>query len=773
MSRETVSQAEMGEKRTAPIRGMTVDRATFQQVSIEQLSLVNFFYGKNGAGKTSIARAIEADEGVEWSAGYGASDFVLHVFSQDFITDHFSSCGSLQGVFTVNKTNIEIQRRSEAKAAERRELQEEYSAVVAELRERQSAPAKLLASFQDECFRKTKDLRGDFSEALTGKKTKKNFAEALLGEEVPKKHDLVRLKRRCDTAFDQTAREYPLFARASAASSYGKLPGRDLLGQVVVSSSDTPFASFWKALNASDWVRSGHEHYGKQANGRCPYCSRELPAQFEAEITACFDEQYRQDIDSIARFRRAYEGETASIIRTLKGNLSDVLPSIDLTEYRAKLTLLERSIELNNQRLAEKLREPSKIVSLEDTDSLFIEIGNLIDSINREIRANNDVVRGRRASKEQCRADIMQHFAFLLYDDIERYLSEKSDLEYAAAECSRRAEQLKKRIRSTEAELARLNAQTVNTSDAMDAINRMLAESGFQGFRLRARAGMEHTYEVVRENGAVAENLSEGERSFIAFLYFYQMVCGSQRKGERRDKIVVIDDPVSGMDATSLYLVSGIVRRMIDCCRDSADGSEQRASGSLIRQIFILTHNVSFHREITYRQMQHYSTTSFYLIRKRGNRSAVKLCVRQRAGAPGEWENYNPVQSSYEALWEELRDVQTVNAAKNVMRRILSYYFLQICGYDSEALRKRLLETEENRQRFLVPSGDDRTDTANYEMALSLLSGIDGAGSMKDEPDYVEDTDDIDAYRRIFRLIFEALGQTQHYDMMMGTRPTV
>ena len=34
------------------------------------------------------------------------------------------------------------------------------------------------------------------------------------------------------------------------------------------------------------------------------------------------------------------------------------------------------------------------------------------------------------------------------------------------------------------------------------------------------KEGVKGTYEVIREDGRVADHLSEGERNFIAFLYF-------------------------------------------------------------------------------------------------------------------------------------------------------------------------------------------------------------------------------------------------------------
>lgn len=157
---------------------------------------------------------------------------------------------------------------------------------------------------------------------------------------------------------------------------------------------------------------------------------------------------------------------------------------------------------------------------------------------------------------------------------------------------------------------------------------------------------------------------------------------------ELKEKIVVIDDPVSSMDSTALFLVSAIVREMINVCRNNTEYLNPKVPGDYIKQLFILTHNVYFHREITYKQAGYYNCASFYMIRKNDNISSIKLCTRQSKEKPSEDENYNPVQNSYAALWDELRDIQSTIPALNVMRRILEYYFLQLCGYEGRDIRK-------------------------------------------------------------------------------------
>ena len=166
---------------------------------------------------------------------------------------------------------------------------------------------------------------------MDGRKQKKNFADAVLAETKPTDHDPAELERLYNVAYDDSARAYPEFQKA-AATTYGSLPGKDLLDRVIVSSSDTPFARFMKALGdtASDWVRDGHTHYAGAAGGKCPYCQQKLPANFEADIAATFDAQYQQDIRDLGRFQQVYERETAGIVRVLQANITDVMTTIDI-----------------------------------------------------------------------------------------------------------------------------------------------------------------------------------------------------------------------------------------------------------------------------------------------------------------------------------------------------------------------------------------------------------------------------------------------------------
>lgn len=761
----------MQRKVPSAIENITLNRATFTDVPVADLTFVNFFYGNNGAGKSSIAHAIEEDDGVVWADGKSADDYDVLVYNQDFINENFVNYGDLKGVFIFGEEDIEAKKRIAELTEEKKKKSDAKVAAGEDYKQKTAGVDAALTQFQDACFSKTADIRKRFEKCMDGKKQKRNFAEAVLGEKTPKEHDLPELERLYGVAFDDTARAYAEFKKAGA-TTYGSLPGKEMLDKVIVSSSDTPFARFLKALGstASDWVRDGHTHFSGSAGGKCPYCQQKLPANFENEIAATFDAQYQQDIRDLGQFQSTYGRETADIVRVLQTNTTDAMPSLDLRAYQEKLSLLESKFEVNRQRIAEKVKEPSKTVSLEDTDTLLLEIGAMIDGINKLIKANNDVIAAKKSSKEKCKTEIMQYLAFMLADEVTSYKDEVARLEKEIKEITERGTLLRKEISELTREISELNKHNANTEAAIDSINKILRDSGFQGFSIRAKDGVENVYEIVRENGTVAENLSEGERNFIAFLYFYHRVRGSMNSEELKEKIVVIDDPVSSMDSTALFIVSAIVREMINVCRNNTEYLNPQVPGDYIKQLFILTHNVYFHREVTYQQVGYYNCTSFYMIRKNDNVSTVKLCKRQNKEIPSEEENYNPVQNSYAALWDELRDLHSTIPALNVMRRILEYYFLQLCGYEGSDLRSIVLEKKENQEKFIKQVEGEKPDMTDYQLASSLLAYINNPNGISDGLNYVEDCEDAEAYKRVFQMIFDALGQSQHYKMMTGQR---
>ena len=289
----------MKPKMQSAIERITLNDATFTGEVIEP-TFVNFFYGKNGAGKSTIARSLRDNTGIEWKNGKSASDYDVLTYNTEFIDANFANYGNLAGVFTVCETNIEVQKKIEALQADKSAVVEEYKKKSEAAESKRKEKEGALGVFQEACWNQSKTLRPTFDAAIKGKKTKALFAGEIL-KITPVHHDGSALEERVKTLWGGDDKQYDKFTKAGKVS-YASLPGFDLMGKVVASSSETPFANFIKKLNATDWVRQGHTHFAGQTDGKCPYCQQKLPVSFEDDLLKCFDAQYQEDITAISNF---------------------------------------------------------------------------------------------------------------------------------------------------------------------------------------------------------------------------------------------------------------------------------------------------------------------------------------------------------------------------------------------------------------------------------------------------------------------------------------
>ncbi len=754
----------MKEKMKSAIIKIDVNDATFEHEIIEP-TYINFFYGKNGVGKSTIAKTIKSNEGLQWKNGVSASNYDVLVYDIDFINDNFSNYNNLPGIFTIGKENVEMQEKLNPLQVQIKQKRAEYVNLKQNVDAKKTEKEEALASFQKDCWSRTNKLRKDFASALKGSKTKATFADKILAT-YPIRKNYDELLNTYNILYNGDDKLYSTYSMPNKIT-YISLPGFDLMGKSVVSSSDTSFSNFIKALNATDWVRQGHQHYAEKAGGKCPYCQQALPTNIEKDIANCFDEQYQADVANITKFQMVYKTEMNSVLRILEQNLNEKKPDLNIENYQAKLKNLEDAVTINIQRIDAKVKEPSMIVFLEDTVSITQDLRSIISALNFQINTRNRMINDIENQKEEYISDVWKYLAFFLKDEVKKYRDDVVSIDKEISNLESRMMSITKEGQKLSAQISELNKKVVSIDAVIEGINRILLTSGFQGFRLSVKNDVANAYEVIRSDGSVVEKLSDGERKFIAFLYFYHLVKGSYNKNEAKEKIVVIDDPVSGMDNNSLSIVSALVRELIEICSNNTKYLERKVEGDFIKQIFVLTHNVYFYKEVTYKQENSYQNVSFYLISKANNVSTVNLCVKESKRMPSEMENYNPVQNSYAALWDEYKELKTVNTLFNVMRQILEYYFIQLCSYEEDDLQRIVLEN--NKEKFIEAQEDENPDYSKLNLASSLLSYVNNSPALiSDGINYVDDRIDAEQCRAVFKTIFEAMGQERHYKAMMN-----
>lgn len=85
--------------------------ATYHEKQVlSGLKEINFIYGSNGSGKTTISRVLKSPEQyndcqLTWKDD---SPVEVLVYNTDFVKDHFTERTNLKGVFTLGAENSEI-----------------------------------------------------------------------------------------------------------------------------------------------------------------------------------------------------------------------------------------------------------------------------------------------------------------------------------------------------------------------------------------------------------------------------------------------------------------------------------------------------------------------------------------------------------------------------------------------------------------------------------------------------------------------------------------
>jgi wobble nucleotide-excising tRNase len=263
-----------------------------------------------------------------------------------------------------------------------------------------------------------------------------------------------------------------------------------------------------------------------------------------------------------------------------------------------------------------------------------------------------------------------------------------------------------------------------------------LISFGFLNFKI-VPSNEEGFYQIQRDNGELAlSTLSEGEITFITFLYYLQLAKGGSTEDTINDeRILVIDDPISSLDSNVLFVVSTLIKEII---------KNVKTDSGNIKQIIILTHNVYFHKEVSFEGNNRGpgQRANYWILRKNNKISSIHP-----------YNENNPIQSSYELLWREKKEWQNNSGTtiQNTMRRILENYF-SILGKNRDDILMGKFDNQEERDicRSLLSWVNEGSHTLPDDLYIELPEGI------------------ITNYLKVFQDIFRLTENIGHYNMMMG-----
>lgn len=603
--------------------------ATYDEngVEIEDLQKINIIFGGNGTGKTTLTRLIGqpedplySDSELTWVKN---KPLKALIYNRDFKERNFGK-GRLEGVFLLGQTSKEgnekleqLQQELEALRNEQEQLEQELEAVEDQI------------EVADEAFKETawtkiyKKNETDFKEAFTGSMRKDAFKDRLLQEYAENKSALVShelLKTRAATLLGKVPVGLPSIPNLDLQQLL-EIEEHAIWKKKIIGKSDIEIAALIQSLNLNDWVNQGRAHIQGDV---CPFCQQHtISSRFTQQLEEYFDESYMADTARVTQLAREYE----QLANAMLANLQQVAAAekanpdtrLDVVAFSGYLVTISSHFIANKLLVNDKVKEPSRAVSLLTAKDTLQKIAQLITDANTAISVHNTLVSNYKAEKTALIADVWKYLTVENKAAIEEHQASLKEISSRNSTLQQQQESLQNKHKELTNAIVQANKNVVSVQAAVDDMNATLDELGYTGFTIVPYPGNKNQYQVQREDGTIAEStLSDGEITFLTFLYFLQLTKGSTSTEDLTDdRIVVMDDPIANLDGNAMLAVSTLIKQLMD--------GVKKGEGN-IKQLILLTHNTYFHKAVSLpetkkKDEQH---THFWVLSKNENVSAVQ-----------------------------------------------------------------------------------------------------------------------------------------------------
>lgn len=644
-------------KRIEYIKNMGIYHDFSWDMSIENdFSKVNVLYGRNYSGKTTLSRVIRCLELRRLHQHYPCSEFrilfskggdiseknveaeqksyLIRVFNSDFIVENLSflvmpSCdGGEIKPFAVlgSKNNALVSRRREIMGLLGRDNSNQRGGLDGKLKGATTAVQNIAS--------KIEELRGDIDSLVSSKATSRsngikynhrkygdqNYTKVKLYKHIEyvinEKLELLSDEERNAllAAVEETAKPHPTGLYAfSKALKYLRDEVAELLGRNINAGKRIQELSADYALE--QWVRSGVERHQNKSEV-CLFCGSPISDGRWNELKNHFDrasETLKTDIACVIKkiescrqeFEREYNLEAVNFYSLHHQQIENVLSLMG----KVKTKYLSLLCHMREQLLEREMNITTTFTFNDDAE---------IDAIATEaVREYNKLKNDTIEYTSLINNKIKESQERLLYDEVLLFIKENDyinrkdridRLEIIKNKKEEEHRQIETEIKLLEEELDEIAAQITSERKAAELVNKYLSLFSCDSLRLNVSEGTTSGvsschFDVVRGQKR-ALNLSDGERSLIAFCYFLAKLDEINNLDHR--PIVWIDDPISSLDNDHVFMTYSLLRGVL-------------VESGKVEQLFVSTHNLEFFKYLT----RLIESPSLYLISR--NKSNAKI----------------------------------------------------------------------------------------------------------------------------------------------------
>lgn len=568
--------------------------------SLPEFKRYNLIYGWNGSGKTTLSNLFAASETgisdkhptieyeIETDTGNikqgETSSRKARVFNQDYIAKNIEVLsGKAKPIFILGEENKKIAE----------EIKKDEQLLMGKEEKLKTANDSKTSQIKQKDKQFT-DIARTISANTSGEATRKynkTNAEAafkqLSAKELLEETDIIKNNLTLRQLEKQSLKELSI-----PESTYHnkELDLCDLLKKIIIESTDLSAQTVESIIidrlkqndDISKWVEDGVALHGKYKSKTCEYCNQPLPEQRIKSLADHFneaDKKLKNNVDVLVEELRKVYSLIDGIKPIDKANLYEEIQaeyqSAAQTLEDAKKDILEKVIALGKS-LKDKKSKTTESIKLcyEINISQFTAA---IEKVNTEIRKHNAKTNNFRNEKDTAQKKLEKHYLSTIYDDIKNL---ETNIKNVETEMKKLADgdpdnpseiginNLKKRIAGNKVKISSLHKGCKQINENLKTFlgrDEIVFEAEEEGY-------------VIKRHGVIAENLSEGEKNAIAFVYF--TVHLQDQNFDIKEGIVVVDDPVSSLDSNSLFQAFAFLKNTV---KDA-------------HQIILFTHSFDFLR---------------------------------------------------------------------------------------------------------------------------------------------------------------------------------
>ncbi len=295
----------------------------------------------------------------------------------------------------------------------------------------------------------------------------------------------------------------------------------------------------------------------------CPFCFQKLSQDYKEQVLSEISnvlnkdvEEHKMEIDKLLNYKFVDIKSSLSLLEVIDNTI--VLKTIE--KYDAlldKIGIYKQQLSLKK----ENIYSPIEVEYL-DITSLIDEINSLIKEINKKIEEYNNAFENKSKLLEEAKEinlDIAYYEVESFIESFNKQVKERSAMQKIISDCMAQLQKLKIEEHS-------ILQKKKNVGIALDIINRDLQYIFYSKDRL-ALTYEDDKYKILSYGQPVKFNkISVGERNIIALCYFFTLMLNNVETGnEYKDNLlVVIDDPISSFDFENKIGIYSFIKSKLD-----------------------------------------------------------------------------------------------------------------------------------------------------------------------------------------------------------------